>query len=147
MWNETPTAPYSLKTFFSCWVLLGFFWSSSLGSVASFPGDLPVSYTKRKWWFRTNTHMTHNVQVPANCLELLVEKQTKAQYSMQCCFWVLWMGSKTKMYGIRLQFTPWKRVHESLTQVSGMHWARNMVLILQLTQFRQWSTHTCRTGL
>lgn len=24
MWKETPTAPYSLKTFFSCWVLLGF---------------------------------------------------------------------------------------------------------------------------
>lgn len=32
MWKETPTAPYSLKTFFSCWVLLGFPPSGSSGA-------------------------------------------------------------------------------------------------------------------
>lgn len=32
MWKETPTAPYSLKTFLSCWVLLGFPPSGSLSS-------------------------------------------------------------------------------------------------------------------
>lgn len=38
MWKETPTAPYSLKTFFSCWVLLGFPPSGS-GSSGAFTVD------------------------------------------------------------------------------------------------------------
>lgn len=40
MWKETPTAPYSLKTFFSCWVLLGF---PSSGSPGAFSVDEDVA--------------------------------------------------------------------------------------------------------
>lgn len=40
-WKETPTAPYSLKTFFSCWVLLGFPPSGS-GSPGAFAVDEEV---------------------------------------------------------------------------------------------------------
>ena len=41
MWKETPTAPYSLNTFFSCWVLLGL---SSPG-----PGPGPGSGDEEDW--------------------------------------------------------------------------------------------------
>lgn len=41
-WKETPTAPYSLKTCFSCWDLLSFLFSA-LGSLAVFLRGSPAS--------------------------------------------------------------------------------------------------------
>lgn len=79
MWKETPTAPYSLKTFFSCWVLFGFPPSGS-GSSGVFAVDEELIEASFKfcfsWTRKKKNKREQKVKVSRTLENLSVRRQT-----------------------------------------------------------------------